>query len=678
MFVELTALVVLIVGLGILWSNPNGSVNQAFALLSFLILMWLWFVYLGAVASKSQESETPFLWNRANASVAALFPWALSIIRYTIIEPRAKWVSIFSRSLGWLAIGAGAAIITFQQTFISIDPASDSPHRGAGYMLYCAVVLLMHSCLLIVTLKDLKCRRGYRRIQLKFLVFNISSGFLLAVLFVGIGNLLPAPLARGSGFVIMIVAYALAGWSTAFRRLFDSSNIIFSICERVAVSFVLATGSAGLWIGYQREVASAFDLIVGFVVLGSTTLWLDQRIREWLGVRSERWLLKLRRSIIELPTEDVAFDTLTRRLEDLCSRYSEAAFTSLFIDKGEDYRAAKLSLPKSMLSFPVVTPRGWATLEGLERTERTPLLQSLITYFQKHQIGVMLTVPRGSPTPSLVVALGTKLNDWPFSHPEVERLQNIAELMDNILTRSRLAAQAAMQARMEHLAMMSRGLAHDLKNLITPVASFLVHTDGKYAPDSAESEVHTAARRSVRVMTEYAREAMFFADRLNPRYEPVDIVRTIAAVCELCASRAKAHGLNVRSHSDFTGALIADDVLLQRMLTNLVNNSIEATPRGKSVTVSASMGRPGWLRLQVSDEGCGINRQNLSRIFDAYYTTKAFGDKFRGFGLGLAICQKIVQLHEGTINVQSEIGHGTVVTIDLPISPTNMRPLPQH
>ena len=65
-----------------------------------------------------------------------------------------------------------------------------------------------------------------------------------------------------------------------------------------------------------------------------------------------------------------------------------------------------------------------------------------------------------------------------------------------------LTAQAALEAKLDHLALMSRGLAHDLKNLLTPISSFLVYTDSQYAPASEAGEVHAAAKRSVRLMTE--------------------------------------------------------------------------------------------------------------------------------------------------------------------------------
>jgi signal transduction histidine kinase len=75
------------------------------------------------------------------------------------------------------------------------------------------------------------------------------------------------------------------------------------------------------------------------------------------------------------------------------------------------------------------------------------------------------------------------------------------------------------------------------------------------------------------------------------------------------------------------------------------------------------------------DQGCGISPENLERIFDPYFTTKQFGDEVLGFGLGLTICEKIVDLHQGKIAVRSEVDRGTRAIVELPTAPSAFAPI---
>jgi signal transduction histidine kinase len=111
-------------------------------------------------------------------------------------------------------------------------------------------------------------------------------------------------------------------------------------------------------------------------------------------------------------------------------------------------------------------------------------------------------------------------------------------------------------------------------------------------------------------------------------------------------------------------------------VSNLVSNAIQAMPQGGKLTLATSLvdvafpaSRPpgtkpeAAIRVTVADTGQGIPAERLSRIFDPFYTTKE-----KGVGLGMAITHRIVEDHKGTIDVQSEVGKGSVFTLHLPIS----------
>jgi signal transduction histidine kinase len=114
-----------------------------------------------------------------------------------------------------------------------------------------------------------------------------------------------------------------------------------------------------------------------------------------------------------------------------------------------------------------------------------------------------------------------------------------------------------------------------------------------------------------------------------------------------------------------------DEVLIQRLIANLIANSIDASPSGAQIRVqlerlAKSEVNREWWRVRVIDQGEGIPKENLGRILTPYFTTKDRGDENRGFGLGLAICRKIVHLHGGQLTIASQPKKGTTVQFDLP------------
>jgi signal transduction histidine kinase len=114
--------------------------------------------------------------------------------------------------------------------------------------------------------------------------------------------------------------------------------------------------------------------------------------------------------------------------------------------------------------------------------------------------------------------------------------------------------------------------------------------------------------------------------------------------------------------------------MLQQVFLNLLTNALDAIEGGGEVRIEARRRREEggrrlrqhWLDVVVSDTGSGISPEDLPKVFDPFFTTKEVG---KGTGLGLAVCQSIVEQHQGSIEVHSDgLGEGTVVTVSLPLA----------
>ena len=276
-----------------------------------------------------------------------------------------------------------------------------------------------------------------------------------------------------------------------------------------------------------------------------------------------------------------------------------------------------------------------------------------------------------SKEPFGFLLFGAKKSEAAYTARDVELLIALAKNLSLVLDQIRLKNRVALTEQLESLAVMSRGLAHDLNNLLTPINTYLQLGQMKAKDDPEEQQFLQLASRNMETIRAYIREAVFFSNTLTPKLGPTNTEALFSSLLAVCQHQLAKHNIALVPEIPVPFDFFADTILMQRLLSNLVFNAIDASPAGSTITLrviqlARVQGRSPWMRIQVIDQGAGISRENLSRVFAPYFTTKDLGDRTRGFGLGLTICQKIVHLHRGTITLDSVEGGGTTVQIDLP------------
>jgi nitrogen-specific signal transduction histidine kinase len=650
------------IGLAVIKANPRRRANQAFALVSAVGIVWLSIVS----AQMSARNVTTFM--RANAITSPFVPWALALLHSSLLFPTEPWRRLFHRALPWLVIALALIPLCFAPSFVSPVIGSSQWQRGFAYAIHSIVLGLASLSVVILAARELHRQVGIRRLESLLLVITLGVGSLVCLALITAGNFFQGVQLKLLGLFVVFLTYGLIGWSITVQKIYDVRQILRRVGHCALVVAFLSAVLVGTWQVLKHRISNPADLLVSAAVASLAALWLEAKSSDWFDLNGKSKLRQLRQSIIHLSKAELLIEGFISKLQVLLRAECDSTFVNFLLDVGDSYADDRVSLLKSRLIQLRRCESGWITPENLQRGSGKLEGDELGQFLKAQSIGLLLCVPRGNPTPSMVVTFGTKTSECPFTYPEVERMLSIVELVDNILTHSRVAMQAALKTRIEYLAVMSRGLAHDLKNLITPVSSFLVHMEGRFPVTSHEAEIYAAAQSSVREMTGYVRETLSFAERLEPRFEPVDVFKICDTARQVLTSRAATRQIVISVRSEPRALFInADGVLIGRVLTNLVSNAIDASVPGQAVVICSSHPRPGWIRLDVSDNGCGIPAENLGRIFDPYFTTKRFGDEVRGFGLGLTICQKIVLLHGGKLSAKSEVGRGTTMTVDLPL-----------
>lgn len=160
-----------------------------------------------------------------------------------------------------------------------------------------------------------------------------------------------------------------------------------------------------------------------------------------------------------------------------------------------------------------------------------------------------------------------------------------------------------------------------------------------------------------------AEKLLSFSRQAAPILESVNVNDAVREVLSLVDHEAGLEGKQVTMQLDPDILSISGDkAQLGQLLLNLILNGLDAIDGTGTVTVTTSRAGES-VQITVTDTGCGIPEEHLTRIFEPFFTTKAVG---KGTGLGLSICESIVRRHGGTIEVTSRVGAGSAFTITFP------------
>jgi len=232
----------------------------------------------------------------------------------------------------------------------------------------------------------------------------------------------------------------------------------------------------------------------------------------------------------------------------------------------------------------------------------------------------------------------------------------------------RLQLELGRVERLATLGRMAGTIAHDLG---TPLNSVLGYTQLL----AQESMTERARRRLAIIETQINRmgeiiQRYLSQTRGTPAKSEVNINELVRDTLVLLQPNFEQRGVEVTSALAGTRLVVSGNGnSIQRVLINLLDNAVDACEKKGTVKITTvecpvtSTKAPG-VAIEVADTGTGIPPDVLPRIFDLFVTTKPPG---RGTGLGLVICQEIIRAHGGTINIVSEVGQGTTVSIYLPV-----------
>jgi len=264
----------------------------------------------------------------------------------------------------------------------------------------------------------------------------------------------------------------------------------------------------------------------------------------------------------------------------------------------------------------------------------------------------------------------------PFRNRQGE-ICGLAGIGRDLTEYKQLEEQFRQSQKMEAFGQLAGGVAHDFNNLLTVIEGHVALLQLRESLSAEQAgglaEIAKAAERAANL----TRQLLTFSRRQLFQPKPIDLNEIVANTTKMLQRLIGEH-IGLETHFAPGGLLImADRNMMEQILVNLAVNSRDAMPKGGRLTIQTANvilgeadvarnpdARPGaFVRLIVTDTGCGIPPGEMERIFEPFFTTKEVG---KGTGLGLATVFGIVTQHHGWIEVESTVNQGTTFRIHLP------------
>ncbi|MHB9087714.1 MAG: PAS domain-containing sensor histidine kinase [Thermoleophilia bacterium] len=248
--------------------------------------------------------------------------------------------------------------------------------------------------------------------------------------------------------------------------------------------------------------------------------------------------------------------------------------------------------------------------------------------------------------------------------------------MRDITEQRRLESQLIQAQKMESIGNLAGGVAHDFNNYLTAIQGYadlaLLEQHGEGIMQEYLSEIKSSSERAA----DLTRQLLLFGRREEVNLRPLDLADTIANLQKMLGRLIGERFSIVTRVAANLEMVLADKGLIEQVLVNLVVNSRDAMPGGGEIVLEAdNVDATGlitgkdkepaarYVLLRVRDSGSGIDSETVNHIFEPFFTTKDVG---KGTGLGLSVVYGIILQHGGEVEVESELGQGTVFNIYLP------------
>lgn len=247
-----------------------------------------------------------------------------------------------------------------------------------------------------------------------------------------------------------------------------------------------------------------------------------------------------------------------------------------------------------------------------------------------------------------------------------EIITAINEMAEALSKRKKLEEQMQKADKMAALGEVAAGVAHEIRNPLTAIRGFIQLIQEKTAPREQTHEYASIAIFEVDRLNKIVEELLYYARPSDPLKVHQDINHLLNGVLTLLQFKFEKQGVGVEKSFMAAMPLIPiDEEQIRQVFINLIINATQAMENGGKILITTEAGKDGFVRIHIEDSGHGIEGKNINRLTDPFFTTRE-----NGTGLGLAVVQRIIDMHHGFMAVSVSRFNGAKITLHLPITGT--------
>ncbi|TDK65198.1 PAS domain S-box protein [Bacillus salipaludis] len=249
--------------------------------------------------------------------------------------------------------------------------------------------------------------------------------------------------------------------------------------------------------------------------------------------------------------------------------------------------------------------------------------------------------------------------DYSSKHEIVEGL-NLTVIKD-ITEKIEIQEQLRKSDTLNVIGELAAGIAHEIRNPMTALKGFIQLLEGsiKLEHEMYYQVITSELQRIDSIINEF----LILAKPQAKRFQEKDIKQIMKETVDLLNAQAVLHNVQfITSFENKLPLIFCEPNQLKKVFINIIKNAIEVMPDGGNILIKINQTENNQIRISICDEGMGIPEEKIKKLGEPFYTTKE-----RGTGLGLMVSYRIIEEHQGTVQIESEIGKGTTFTIILPL-----------